>query len=724
MTKEYSIEELDCAVCAAKVEAKVSKLPGVRSADVNLYTKRLSVTIEDQLSNDVWQSITKVVQNGEPSAILLDQTQGKEHNPETKNHNSTEVIPVGSKFTLRPYIVPIRIITALMLLGLPHLIHQPTRILILILSFSAYFISGYDVMYLAFKNTLKGQLFDENFLMTVATIGAFAIGEFPEAVAVMAFYQIGEYFQGRAVDTSRRSIAALMNIKPDTATVIRQGSPAVVAPETVAIGETIRIRPGERIPLDATVSYGNSSIDTKALTGEALPRQVTVGDILISGCVNLTGLLEATVSKTYGDSTVSKILELVESLAGRKSKTEQFITSFARYYTPIVVVAALVLAFLPPLLMPGEALSVWLYRALVFLVISCPCALVVSVPLGFFAGIGASAKIGVLVKGGNHLHALSKVTQVVFDKTGTLTKGVFSVQKIEADKDSGFSVEQILAYAAAVEDHSNHPIARSIVRAFKGVNLKCESIEELSGFGISGIVAGHNVLVGNLALLHVQEIDLSKYVPQAGARTEVLVAVDGLFAGRILIADTVRDEAKEALSGLRRLGLQKIAMLTGDNNQVAEAVARDIGIDIVHSQLLPQNKVEIIERMLATQSANDKLLFIGDGINDAPVIARADIGMAMGALGSDAAIEAADIVIMTDDLRRIGESIGIAKKTSRIVKQNIVFALSVKFLVLGLGALGIASMWAAVFADTGVAFIAILNSLRVLGVRRNSNTRL
>jgi len=706
------------------VEASVSKLPGVCSADVNLFTKRLTVTVEDQQSNEVWHSITKVVQKNEPSAVLLDQMQREEEYADTRKHKSAGAFTDKSEFTLRSAVVPLRIIAALMLLGISYFINQPTRMNIIILTLLAYLISGYDVIYHAIKNTLKGQLFDENFLMAIATIGAFAIGEFPEAVAVMAFYQIGEYFQGRAVDTSRKSIAALMDIRPQTATVIRNSNPFIVSPENVTIGETIRIRPGERIPLDATVSQGNSSIDTKALTGEALPRQVTVGDNLISGCVNLTGLLEATVSKTYGDSTVSKILELVESSAGRKSKTEQFITSFARYYTPIVVVSALVLAFLPPLFIPGATFSIWLYRALVFLVISCPCALVVSVPLGFFAGIGASAKIGVLVKGGNHLHTLSKITKIVFDKTGTLTKGVFSVREIEANTDKGFSSEEVLAYAAAVEKHSNHPIARSIVRAFQGESLNCESIEELSGFGIAALVDGHKVLVGNHALLLAQKIDLGGYAPPENARTYVMVAVDGLLVGRILLADTIRDEAKEALDELKDRGFRQITMLTGDNNIVAKAVAKDIGIDTVHSQLLPQQKVEIIERMLATQTANERLLFVGDGINDAPVIARADVGMAMGALGSDAAIEAADIVIMTDDLRRIGESIDISRKTLRIVKQNIVFALSVKFLVLGLGALGIASMWAAVFADTGVAFLAILNSLRILRVKRNSNTRL
>lgn len=623
---------------------------------------------------------------------------------------------------LRPYLAPIRVLIATSLLGSTYLLSSLPLNLILFLS--AYIIAGYDVVYRAVKNSLRGQLFDENFLMTLATIGAFAIGEFPEAVAVMAFYQVGEYFQGRAVDNSRASISALMDIRPETATVFREGRFFEMSPEQVLVGDIIHIRPGERIPLDATVTLGSSSIDTRALTGEALPRLVNLGDDLISGCVNLTGLLQAKVSKTYDDSTVSRILSLVESSAGRKSKTEQFITSFARYYTPAVVISALLLAFVPPLFIPGATLDVWLYRALVFLVISCPCALVVSVPLGFFAGIGAAAKRGVLVKGGNHLHALAKVTQVVFDKTGTLTKGVFSVQEVNVRENSGFSEDKLLAYAASVEHHSNHPIARSIVRAVKGDYPQCNSIEELSGFGLKGKVEEQNVIVGNRALLRSENVDVDDYPSHTGARTEVFVAVDGMFVGVILIADTIREDAKQALIELRSQGVQRIVMLTGDNPQVAEAVAQAIGIDEVHSQLLPQDKVEKVEYLLSKKTTKEKLLFVGDGINDAPVIARADIGMAMGAFGSDAAIEAADVVIMTDGLGRIGESIAISKRTLRIVKQNIVFALAVKIIVLGLGALGIASMWAAVFADTGVAFLAILNSLRVLGVGRNAKTRL
>ena len=714
MTKEYSIEELDCAVCASKVEGNVSRLPGVRCANANLFTKKLSVTVEDQEPNDVWNTITKVIQNTEPSAILLEIP--------TSSAPALSITPRTKSSSNHRSLVPIRILIVSILLGITFLL--PQAFLIFLVSFAAYVISGYDVIYRALKNTFKGQVFDENFLMTVATIGAFAIGEFPEAVAVMAFYQIGEYFQDRAVDNSRRSIAALMDIRPETATVLRDGKPFVLAPEQVAIGEIIRIRPGERIPLDATVSFGSSSIDTKALTGESLPRSVTIGDELISGCVNLTGLLEATVSKTYGDSTVSRILSLVESSAGRKSKTEQFITAFARFYTPIVVIAALLLAFIPPVFIPGATLDIWLYRALVFLVISCPCALVISVPLGFFAGIGASAKIGVLVKGGNHLHALANVKQVVFDKTGTLTKGVFSVQQVKAQENSGFSEDTILAYAASVEHHSNHPIARSIVRAAKSEYPWCESIQELSGFGVTGIVEGKKVIVGNRALFLTENIPVDGIPSQSIAQTEVMVAVDGQLIGAILISDTVKEEAKEALRDIRSQGVERIVMLTGDNPQVAEAVARAIGIDEFHSQLLPQDKVEKVEFLLASKSVKEKLLFVGDGVNDAPVIARADIGMAMGALGSDAAIEAADVVIMTDDLSRIGQSIAISKKTLRIVKQNIVFALAIKIFVLGLGALGLASMWAAVFADTGVAFLAILNSLRVLGVGKKLRTRL
>jgi len=610
MTREYTLESLDCASCAAKVEAKVTKVPGVRCADVNLITKRISITIEENRPVEVWNTVAEVLESTDPSAMLFEPSAA----PKQKIASTSKKPALHTLFLSPAYFTPIKVVIALLLLGCTYL---PAFIpLNPILFVTAYLIVGYDVVYRALKNTLRGQLFDENFLMTIATIGALAIGEFPEAVAVMAFYQVGEYFQERALDSSRKSIAALMDIRPETATVFREGSYLVVSPEQVAIGERIRIRPGERIPLDAIVLSGSSSVDTQALTGEALPRLVNHGDDLISGCVNLTGLLEAKVSKTYGDSTVSRILDLVESSAVGKSKTEQFITSFARYYTPIVVISALLLAFIPPLLIPGATLEVWLYRALVFLVISCPCALVVSVPLGFFAGIGASARIGVLVKGGNHLHALAKVTHVVFDKTGTLTKGVFSVQEVKVREGSGFTEERLLEYAASVEHHSNHPIARSIVRAVKGAYPPCASIEELSGFGLKGKVEEQSVIVGNRALLKAEQVDVGDLPPHTDDKTEVLVAVDGRFVGVVLIADTIREDAEQALAGLRRQGVKRIVMLTGDNPQVAESVARTIGIDEVYSQLLPQDKVRKVEHLLANKPAQEKLLFVGDGIND------------------------------------------------------------------------------------------------------------
>lgn len=581
-----------------------------------------------------------------------------------------------------------------------------------VLPIAAYLLAGYDVLWRAVKNIFRGKVFDENFLMAIATIGAAVIGDYAEAAAVMIFYQTGEYFQGAAVRRSRKSIADLMDIRPQTATVVRDGIAAVIDPMQVKVGETIRILAGERVPLDATVTSGSSYLDTVALTGEPVPRKVTVGDEIISGCVNTSGVLEAKVERSYQDSTVSRILELVEDSSSRKAPSEQFITKFARYYTPAVVIAAVVLAILPPLLGFGP-FSTWVYRALVFLVISCPCALVISIPLSYFGGIGGSARKGILVKGGNYLQALAKVDTFVFDKTGTITEGVFNVQKIDL-YDDHFDNDTLLDYAAAVERLSTHPVAKAVVDAAQRQTLTATSAEEVAGHGIVAEVDGRKVLAGNEKLMNREGVKLPTLAREAG--TMVFVAIDGRFIGRILVADKIKDSAKLAISRLKKLGVSKTVMLTGDAPENAKLVAQQVGIDEVHASLLPQMKVDELEKIMSSQPGT--LAYVGDGINDAPVLARADIGIAMGAMGSDAAIEAADVVIMTDDPARAADAMLIARKTNRIVMQNIVFALTVKAVVLVLGALGIAGMWMAVFADVGVAVIAILNAMRALRVKK------
>ncbi len=579
-----------------------------------------------------------------------------------------------------------------------------------VLAIGAYILAGYDVLWRAVKNIFRGKVFDENFLMSVATIGAAIIGDYAEAAAVMIFYQTGEYFQGAAVRRSRKSIADLMDIRPQTATVVRNGIATVVDPTKVQVGETIRILAGERVPLDSTVTSGSSYLDTVALTGEPVPRKVEPGDELISGCVNTSGVLEAKVERRYEDSTVSRILELVEDSSSRKAPSEQFITKFARYYTPAVVIAAVLLAVLPPLLGFG-AFSTWIYRALVFLVISCPCALVISIPLSYFGGIGGSARKGILVKGGNYLQSLAKVNTFVFDKTGTITEGVFNVQKVDL-YEGHYDTTTLLDYTAAAEKMSNHPVAKAIVAAAESQTLKATSAEEVAGMGIEAVVEGHKVLAGNGKLMERGGIKLPTLVREAG--TVVFVAIDGKLIGRILVADKIKDSAKSAIARLKKLGVTKTVMLTGDAPENAKLVAQQVGIDEVHASLLPQMKVDELEKVIASRPGT--LAYVGDGINDAPVLARADIGIAMGAMGSDAAIEAADVVIMTDDPARAADAMLIARKTNRIVTQNIVFALAVKAVVLLLGAMGIAGMWMAVFADVGVAVIAILNAMRALRV--------
>ncbi|GAA6409057.1 heavy metal translocating P-type ATPase [Blautia hominis] len=574
-----------------------------------------------------------------------------------------------------------------------------------------YAVIGWDIIWKAISNILHGQVFDENFLMTVATVGAMCLGDYKEGVAVMLFYQVGELFQSYAVSRSRRSIAGLMDIRPDYANVVREGKETRVDPDEVLVGDVILVKPGERVPLDGTVLEGNSTLDTSALTGESMPREIGAGAEVISGCINQTGTLRIRVGRPYGESTVSKILDLVENASSKKSRSEAFITRFAKYYTPSVVAAAALLAVLPPLLM-GQAFTPWIHRALAFLVISCPCALVISVPLSFFGGIGGASKCGVLIKGSNYLEALAKAETVVFDKTGTLTKGSFAVTRCYPQ---GISGERLLELAACAEKDSSHPISRSIVKAYgkDTERFGVTDVQEIAGHGISVSLDGKKVLAGNTKLMRLKNIP---FQPIAEAGTVVYVAEDGKYRGAVLIEDEIKEDAAFAVRELKKAGVRKTVMLTGDAKAVGEKVAEKLGLDLAYTELLPADKVEHMERLLAETSEKGRQAFVGDGINDAPVLARADIGIAMGGLGSDAAIEAADIVIMTDEPSKIASAMGISRKTLRIVRQNIIFALGVKGIMLLLGACGIASMWAAVFADVGVSVIAILNAVRALRV--------
>ena len=577
----------------------------------------------------------------------------------------------------------------------------------------SYIIVGFEILRKAIRNIFKGKVFDENFLMSIATIGAFAIGEFPEAVAVMLFYQVGELFQSYAVDKSRKSIANLMDIRPDYANVYRNGKLEKVNPDEVKIGETIVIKPGEKVPLDGRIVEGKTTLDMKALTGEALPKEVIEGEEILSGCINLNGTIKVEVTKEFGKTTVSKILDLVENASSKKAKSENFITKFARYYTPIVVIIAVILAILPPLLIKGANFQDWLYRALSFLVVSCPCALVISIPLSFFGGIGGASKMGILVKGSNYLEALSNTEIVVFDKTGTLTEGVFEVQKVEP---IGVSKDELLKIAAYSENYSNHPISKSVKKAYgKEIDEKqIVNSQELSGRGIEAKIGEQNVLVGNEKLMNEKKIGFTK-CDDVG--TILYVAIEGKYAGYILIADKIKEDSKKTIAELKKNNIKRTIMLTGDRKEVGEAVAKEIGLDKVYTELLPDGKVAKVEELLKTKSEKGKLAFVGDGINDAPVLALADIGIAMGGLGADSAIEAADVVIMTDEPSKILNAIKLSKKTMRIVKENIIFAIGVKVAVLILTAIGLSSMWQAVFADVGVSVIAILNALRALRVK-------
>ena len=608
----------------------------------------------------------------------------------------------------------IKIIISIILFFIALIVNFNNKCINNIIYIISYIIVGVEIIIKAIRNITRGKVFDENFLMTVATIGAFGIGEFPEAVAVMLFYQVGELFQSYAVDKSRKSISSLMDIRPDFANVERDGKIEKVDPDDVKIGEIIIVKPGEKVPLDGYVKEGKSSLDTKALTGESLPREVTEGEEVLSGTINLNGVIKIEVTKEYGESTVSKILDLVENASSKKSKSENFITKFARYYTPSVVVIALLLAIVPPLIIKQATFLDWLYRALSFLVVSCPCALVISIPLSFFGGIGGASKMGILIKGSNYLEQLSKTEIMVFDKTGTLTQGVFEVQKIEA---IGISKEELLKITAYAENYSNHPIALSVKKAYgKEIDEKrIIKAEELSGLGIHATIEEQEVLVGNEKLMKEKQINFGK-CEEIG--TILYTAMNNKYVGYIVIADKVKEDAKKTIQELKKNHIKQTIMLTGDKSNVGEKVAKELRLDKVYTELLPDGKVKKVEELLKAKSQKGKLAFVGDGINDAPVLAISDIGIAMGGLGADSAIEAADIVLMTDEPLKIVNAIHLSKRTMKIVKENIVFAIFVKVLVLILSAFGLSTMWEAVFADVGVSVIAIINALRVLRVKK------
>ena len=705
VTKVYLLKGLDCPNCSAKIEREVGELDGVTSSTVNLMNQTLTVQAGTSVAASLLDTVTTIVHSHEPD-VEVSEKQLEATAPVKKDEKAAVYNDEDKKRTIR---LAVGAVVYAIGMALTVFAKLPTLAELAFL-IVAYVILGWDVVWQAVKNITRGQVFDEHFLMSVSTIGAFAIGEYPEAVAVMLFYQVGEFFQSLAVKRSRKSISDLMDICPDSATVKRNGVLQVVSPESVAVGEIIVVKPGEKIPLDGIVVDGESMLDTKALTGESVPRSIRKGDEALSGCINQSGLLTLKVTKSFGESTVSKITDLVENASARKAPTENFITTFARYYTPVVVGMAAVLAIIPPLVL-GGGWSEWLRRGFVFLIVSCPCALVISIPLTFFGGIGAASKRGVLVKGSNYLEALNKVSVVVFDKTGTLTKGVFEVANIIPA--AGYQKEQVLEYAAQAESYSNHPIAKSILATYgKPIDQKKFSgFEEISGHGISVMVQGKKVLAGNSKLMESEKI---AYAACDAAGTKFYVAADGSYVGCILIADEVKPDSKCAIAELKKVGVEKTVMLTGDDERIGKSVADELGLDAYYAQLLPDQKVEKLEMLDKQKRQGSKLAFVGDGINDAPVLARADVGIAMGGLGSDAAIEAADVVLMTDEPSKLVEAIDVAKATKRIVMQNIVIALGIKSVFLVLGALGMAGMWEAVFGDVGVTIIAVLNAMRIL----------
>ncbi|MBN1040804.1 cadmium-translocating P-type ATPase [Clostridium botulinum] len=746
---KLSLKGLDCANCANKIERKVNDMEDVYEADMNFSLGKLTVKLHENKDRDkVFNLIKDIVNKLEPDVIVINEKDNISHNLNTNetNHNNkcnktccnhdscsshnhekhhvhshdnqdnfieTEECEPNSKIKLfdkKKFFYENQIFIIGLILYIIAVLFKENSYLNISIFVLSYILIGGDVLKTAFNNILIGEIFDENFLMTIATIGALAIGEYPEAVGVMMFYKIGELFQGYAVNKSRKSITSLMNIRPEYANVITEDGEKRVSPEEVNIDELIVIKPGERIPLDGIVVEGKGSVDTSALTGESLPREINIDDELLSGSINLSSVIKLKVTKIFSESTVSKILNLVENSSSKKAKTEKFITKFSRLYTPIVVFLAIAVAIIPPIIISGEVFSDWIYRALIFLVISCPCALVISVPLGLFAGIGGASKKGILIKGGNYIEVLKNVDTIVFDKTGTLTKGVFKVTEINS---IDMKKEDFLRIVALGESFSTHPIAQSIVKEFNGILEKryVEDYQELSGYGIKAIIEGKNVILGNYKLLEDNNINIEK-VEKPG--TVVYVVINNKYSGNIVIADEMKEDSIEAINKLKNIGINKTVMLTGDNKIVANSIAKSIGVDEVKSELLPNDKVLEIEKLISSSTSKGKVMFVGDGINDAPVLARADIGIAMGGIGSDAAIEAADVVLMKDNPTALVDAIKIAKKTNAILWQNIIFALGVKVFVLVLGALGIANMWEAVFADVGVTLIAILNSMRSL----------
>jgi len=694
---KFVLRGLDCANCAAKIEKEIKNIDGVKSAYLNFATQRLILEISDKRNIDriIRESIT-ITKRIEPDVQVIEEKK-QQNNDHKYESNRKEII---------------RLIIGAILFGIA-LVFKFSPSIEFVMFLISYLLVGGEVLLKAVKNIFRGQLFDENFLMSIATIGAFAIKEFPEGVAVMLFYQIGEFFEDIAVNRSRRSIKALIDIRPDYANLKVGDDIKRVSPDEVKIDDYIIVKPGERIPLDGKIIDGKSMVDTSALTGESVPREVKPGSDILSGFINKSGVLTIKVKKEFSESTVSKILDLVKNASSKKAPTENFITKFARYYTPIIVFSALALAILPPLLINGATFSDWVYRALIFLVVSCPCALVISIPLGFFGGIGGASRNGILIKGSNYLEMLNYVDTVVFDKTGTLTKGVFKVTEVNTYGD--MNEDELLKYAAFAESYSNHPIANSILKVYGGeINQKeVENYEEISGYGIKAVIQGKEVLAGNAKLMQKENI---KFEEVETIGTIIYLAIDKKYSGYIVISDELKKDSESAIKNLRNIGVKKLIMLTGDRSSVGVKIAEKLGLDDVYAELLPHHKVEKLEELYEQNSLNGKLVFVGDGINDAPVLARADIGIAMGGIGSDAAIEVADVVLMTDEPSKLPIAIKIAKRTRRIIWQNIVFALGVKGIVLLLGACGIATMWEAVFADVGVALIAVLNSIRAMKV--------
>lgn len=702
--KKYQLKNIDCASCAANIENGLKKLDEVRFVSVNFANSSLIV------DTDNIEIVKRKIKDLEPDVELIE-LEKKELTPES---NPSHSVWKENKTTL------IRIILTILLLIIgivfeKQIHNTPFRLLEFGIFITAYLLSGWKVLTSAAKNIFKGRVFDENFLMTIATLGAFAIHQMPEAVAVMWFYVVGELFQDLAVNRSRRSIKALLQIRPDYANLKINGEIKKVSPFKVEPGQVIIVKPGEKIPLDGKIIEGNSFVDTSALTGESVPRSVKINDIILAGMINKSGLLTISVTKRFGESSISRILELVENASSKKAETEKFITTFARYYTPVVVFGALLLAIIPPLFFSGQTFTDWIYRALVVLVISCPCALVISIPLGYFGGIGGASRKGILIKGSNYLDALTKVKTVVFDKTGTLTKGEFRVSEVVTQ--NGFNETEIIKFAAYAESHSNHPIAKSIIEAYKN-NLPLSEIDEsllsdiqeISGKGIKAKVGGKEIILGNDKLLHLENILHDKCDVEG---TVVHLAVNSVYAGYIIISDTLKEDSQKTIQQLKEKNINTV-MLTGDNKSVAESFAKKLGIDKFYFELMPEDKVNHIEMLIQSSAKGDKVAFVGDGINDAPVLARADVGIAMGALGSDAAVETADIVLMTDSPSKIVTAIDIAKRTRKIVWQNIGFAMGVKLFFILLGVFGIATMWEAVFGDMGVAIVAILNAMRVM----------